>query len=95
MPALFCSLFNPFTNIGISYHACQYKNIHHTGENSEHSFMRKGYPCAQAPKKVGPSIPMPKGQGFYGPFDNLAKNKEKTGYSRLLFVLHSDTMAPR
>ena len=60
----------PFTNIGISYHICQYTNIHSTGDDSEHFFIQKGYPCAQAPNKEAPSIPMSKGQGFYGALDN-------------------------
>ena len=36
-PILVCTLcfthcFLPFTNMGISYHICQYTNIHHIGE---------------------------------------------------------------
>ena len=50
-PLRFAHRLLPFTSIDISYHTCQYTNIHHTGEDSEHFFMRKGVPLCPSPIK--------------------------------------------
>jgi hypothetical protein len=44
----------------------QYTIIHAAGKESEYSVMQKRIPCAPAPKKDSPFIPVPQEQGSSG-----------------------------
>jgi len=64
-PLCFFYCFAPFTNVGISYHTCQYTNIHARGKENEHSFMQEDIPlCPSHQKRNASSIPLALARGI-------------------------------